>query len=505
MRCFKEKRILFLLSLLVNATCIFSQAKIASTSYGADKTFSFANPESEQFSSKGLAAIFPYVKDKKVNVHSLLIIRHRHILFETYFYPYRPNLRHDIASCTKSITSLLIGIAIDKGYIKDEDQLVAGFFPEISTPAKGFETLTIKDLLTMTSGLNCGNSNEDSLFGHLFQSQNWADYIFHIPFQTTPGSAFSYCSCNYYLLAEIIYRATKSSPEDFAKKYLFGPLGINDMYWTKNDKGVNYGWGDLALEPMDMAKIGQLLLDTGTWKGNIIISSNWIKKSTTMNTRFENGNGYGYGFWLDRDLAFDAAGRGGQKIHIDPVHQSIIVATGGGYDWDDKGIGDYIRDAHHFDETLKNAPLADDALKKMEHRAAIPVNPPTHDDTIAGGSAKLFNKIFIFPRNSLNIKSAEIVSANGIMFFNVTTFSGQGFKFPLGTRATYKFYTEPGSGHLFALKGYWKSGSDFEIDLNKLTRINRSFINFTTAGQIQVSITEPTQDINESFVVTTGQ
>jgi CubicO group peptidase (beta-lactamase class C family) len=505
MRRVKDKKIVLLLLLLLNGTWVFSQVKIASTSYPADNTFSFASPESEQFSAKGLQDIFAFVKDKNVNIHSLLIIRHKHIVFETYFYPFRLNQLHDIASCTKSITSILIGIAIDKGFIKDEDQLVSGFFPEISAPAKGFETLTIKDLLTMTSGLNCGNSNEDSLFGYLFQSQNWADYIFHIPFANDPGKQFSYCSCNYYLLGEIIYRATKSSPEDFGKKYLFGPLGINDVYWTKNDKGVNYGWGDLALKPLDMAKIGLLLLDTGTWKGKRVISSNWLKKSTAMTNRFENGNGYGYGFWLDRGGAFNAAGRGGQKIHIDPVHQSILVATGGGYDWDDGGIGDLIKYAHHFDQVLKNDPLTDDALKKLERQAAIPVNSADSGINAVAGKAKLFNKTFFFPRNSLGIKNAEIVSANGGMFFNVTTVSGQTIKFPLGTRATYKFYTEPGSGHLFALKGYWKSGSEFEIELNKLSRINRFFIDFTTGDQIRVGITEPTQDINESFLVSTGQ
>ncbi len=457
----------------------FPQTIESSKSSGIDKTFSFCTPEAERFSSKGLSEIFIYVKENKVNIHSLLIIRHKRVLFNSYFYPFRANTRHDIASCTKSITSILIGIAIDKGYIKDENQLVSGFFPEIKPEGKGFETLTIKNLLTMTSGLDCNSSIEDSLFDQLFQTKNWAGFIFNIPFVAAPGQQFSCCSCNYYLLAEIIYRATKLSPEDFAKKYLFYPLDITSVYWSKNDKGINYGWGDLALKPYDLAKIGQLLLDDGKWNGKTIVSSNWLKKSMTMNTKFDNGNGYGYGFWLDRDQAYNAAGRGGQRIHIDPVNKTIIVATGGGYNWDDKGgIGDIIGSAHHFDKKLKNDPLAYSSLRKLESEAAKPVNNLSGYIATSPEKENLFNKALLFPKNSLDIKSAEIIEENGKMYFKLIPISGSTLNYPLGIGAAYQFYKDPGSGHLYALRGYWKADDEFEIEFNMLSKINKYLIDF---------------------------
>jgi CubicO group peptidase (beta-lactamase class C family) len=313
MHSFHCKRITLLLLLLFKTALIFSQTTKPPKSKTRNETFSFSVPEDEGFSSKGLSDILTYVKENKVNIHSLLIVRNKKIIFDACFYPFRPGLPHDLASCTKSVTSLLIGIAIDKGYIKSEDQLVASFFPEIKLTDKKSETLSIRNLLTMTSGFDCGSSNEDSLFNELLPSDNWTQFIFNIPFVANPGQQFSYCSCNYYLLGEIIYRSTGLSPENFAKKYLFNDLGITSIYWSKNKRGINYGWGDLALQPHDLAKIGQLLLDDGKWNNKSIISANWIKKAKAMNTVFPNGNGYGYGFWIDKDHGYNAEGRGTQR------------------------------------------------------------------------------------------------------------------------------------------------------------------------------------------------
>jgi len=496
---FNYKYLALLLLLIFQTAFVFPQI----INNAKDKTFSGSAPETEQFSSEDLSKIFAYEKDNKVNIHSLLIIRHKRVIFKAYFYPFRPNVRHDIASCTKSITAILIGIAIDKGFIKDEDQLVSGFFPEIKPAPKGFETLTIKNLLTMTSGLDCGFSNEDSLFNQLFQSKDWPRFIFNIPFVAAPGQQFSYCSCNYYLLAEIIYRTTKLSPEDFAKRYLFTPLGIKSVYWTKNDKGINYGWGDLALKPYDLAKIGQLLLDDGKWKGKMVVSANWLKKSIAMNTKFNNGNGYGYGFWIDRDGAYNAEGRGGQRIHVDPINKTIIVATAGGYNWDDKGgVGDIIGSAHHFDRKLKSDPAAYHTLRKLESQAA---QPAIDSPRFASGSSekvRLFNKNLLFAKNSLSVKSAEIIEGNGKMFLKLIPDMGSAVTYPLGSGAAYKFYNDPVSGHLYALRGYWKADGEFELEFNMLSKINKYLIDFKIGDNIRVTIKEDTHEINETFPVT---
>ncbi len=136
------KRITLWLLLLFKTGLIFSQITKVPKPKIPDEIFSFSAPEEKGFSSKGLCDIFNYVKENKINIHSLLIVRNKKIVPDAYFYPFRSDLRHDIASCTKSITSILIGIAIDKGYIKSEDQLVSTFFPEIKRTGTGY---AIKD------------------------------------------------------------------------------------------------------------------------------------------------------------------------------------------------------------------------------------------------------------------------------------------------------------------------------------------------------------------------
>jgi len=498
------KKITFLLLLLFKTALGISQ--IAPAPVIREEAFSAATPEEEGFSSKGLSEIFTYVKEKKPNIHSLLIIRNKKIVLDAYFYPFRAGLRHDIASCTKSVTSLLIGIAIDKGYLKSEDQLVSSFFPELKLRGKEFESLSIKDLLTMKSGLDCSWSNEDSLFNDLFPSDNWPKFIFNIPFVAAPGQLFSYCSCNYYLLAEIIYRATGLAPEDFAKKYLFNELGITSVYWSKNKQGINYGWGDLCLQPHDLAKIGQLLLDGGKWNNKTILSASWVKKAKTMTTVFPNGNGYGYGFWIDKDHAFNMEGRGTQRLHIDSIHHAIVVVTGGGLSDEDKeGIGHLIGYAIHSDKALKSDPEGFDTFKKIEGQAATTmIDTPRY---ISDGTEKhrLFNKSIVFPRNSLGIKIAEIIAEKGDLSLLLKPAGEQTVIYPLGKDAAYKFYQDAGSGHLYALRGYWKAGNEFEIEWNMLSRINKYLIDFKIGDNgSEVSIKEGTHRINEAFPVTIG-
>lgn len=496
-------RIALLLLLLFNTGIVFSQISPASKPGLPDETFSFSTPEEEGFSSKGLSDIFTYVNEKKPNIHSLLIIRNKKIVLDTYFYPFRQGLRHDLASCTKSVTSILIGIAIDKGYIKSEDQLVSFFFPEIKLTARGFETLSIKDLLTMKSGFDCGFSNEDSLFDQLFQTNDWARFICNIPFVADPGEQFSYCSCNYYLLAEIIFRTSRLSPEDFAKKYLFNELGIKSVYWTKNSQGINYGWGDLALKPLDLAKIGELLLDGGKWNNRTIISAEWIKKAKTMNTVFSNGNGYGYGFWIDKDNAFNAEGRGIQRLHIDSAHNAIIVVTAGGMDDDVKEqIAHMIGYTLYPDKKLKSDPVAYNNLRKLEGQAAEAVVDTSGYISRSIQKEKLYNKTIIFPKNSLGIKSAEIISKKGDLILLIKEISGKTVIYPLGVNGTYKFYTDTGSGHLYALKAHWKAADEFEIEFNMLSKINKYLVDFKLGDtRNTVSIKERTHGINEAFPV----
>ncbi len=138
---------LFLRILLYSFLFFIDDAQIVAQSKNFSAFGVVSAPEDEGFSSSQLSKIFPYVRENQVNIHSLMIIRNDKMVLDAYFYPFRKSFQHDIASCTKSIISLLIGIAIDKQYIPNERQLVRTYFPEITTSSKNFETLTIRDLI----------------------------------------------------------------------------------------------------------------------------------------------------------------------------------------------------------------------------------------------------------------------------------------------------------------------------------------------------------------------
>lgn len=497
-----KKILLYLILIFVCTEHAFSQSQNIKKS-NEFYAFQTGEPEEEGFSSLELSAIFPYVRNQQVNVHSLMIIRNDKIVFNTYFYPYANGLQHDIASCTKSITSLLIGIAIDRGFFRNENELVKNYFPEIISYSKNFQTLTVKNLLTMTSGLNCGSDNEETVFSGLFKASDWPAYIFNIPSTTPPGKQFSYCSCNYYLLAEILYRSTKLSPEKFADKYLFKPMGINNFYWTKNSKGVNYGWGDLALKPYDMAKIGRLLLNNGKWNGAQLISENYIKKATSMQVTFNDHKGYGYGFWVDNDHSFNAVGRGGQRIHVDRLYNAIVVATGGGYDWDEKGgLSDIIGGSIHLDTLSKNQPASDNLKLAIDNAAKMIGILPVVSLTNARQDV-LFNRKLIFEKNSLNISMARfITSGYADTIFRITNLSGKVVNYALGIGTKYSYFKDTSSNHVYAIRGYWKSQDDFAVDFNTLTKINNYKIDFMLKDHaIQVTIKENTQGINDTLKV----
>ncbi|RAJ77333.1 CubicO group peptidase (beta-lactamase class C family) [Chitinophaga dinghuensis] len=488
----------FMIIFATVTTHVAAQHKASGSSTNA-APFYPGTPAEEHISADALAKIFPYVHDQEVNLHSLLLIRDKKIVLDAYFYPYRNGLRHDMASCTKSVTGLLIGIAMDHGFIRDENQLVRTYFPEIKTYSKNFQTLTIKDLLTMTSGLECGFDNEDKLFARLFQSNNWPAFIFNIPSITEPGKQFSYCSCNFQLLAEILYRATKLTPGQFADKYLFKPLGIAGYYWDKNEQGVNHGWGDLNLKPIDLAKIGQLLMNQGKWNNKQVISAGYIKKATAIQVPFSDNKGYGYGFWIDNDHAFNAVGRGGQRLYVDRLHKVIIVATGGGYDWDEKGgLSDLLSASFKLkDNDVKQAL---DTLIARTQLAAKQVHI-TAPNFVDQPEQSFFNKEIRFSQNRLGIKNARIVVGKDTTF-NLTWNDGRIVVYPLGLGSQYHFYNDPTSGHVFAVRGYWKANADFQIDFNTLTKINRFLMDFKLAQhQPEVYITEDTKSVNEKIPV----
>ena len=297
-------------------------------------------PETQELDSDKIADMFEFIKNNHpAFIQSIIIVRNGYLLTYEYLnnylildsetYSWGTKL-HPQYSTTKSLISILIGIALQEGFLDNISQTIYGFFADIWEP--GFvdselkKNITIEQLLTMTSGLG------DFLIANA-DAKIAADCVKfaleEVPLSFTPGEAgeFAYTNEGVDLLSGIITNVTGKSAEKFAKEYLFTPLGISEdeYYWSIDAKGINHGGSGLECSPKVQAKLGMLCLNNGTWNGTQIIDSNFIKNATTAQIY-----DYGYLFWM-MDGPIDgylAAGASGQCIYVIPEYNITVGFTG---------------------------------------------------------------------------------------------------------------------------------------------------------------------------------
>ncbi len=286
-----------------------------------------SSPEEQGVDHGMLAAMLAEVEQKKLNLQSLLVIRNGTLVSETYFGTSQ-EVRHQLYSVTKSFVSTLIGIAMDQGKIDRLDRQIGDFFPEyaFANLDSQKQAMTLEDVLTMRTGLDWQEG--DPAYMALYQSRDWVQFMLDKPMAGPPGDQFNYCSGCSHLLSAIVKKTTGMNTFDFAKKYLFKPLGITNVRWESDAKGTSIGGWGLELTPRDMAKLGYLFLRKGQWEGRQIVSAGWVEAATQKHTGTDNPRGYGYQWWTHPTLAaYMALGRYGQTIFVMPELDLIVVTT----------------------------------------------------------------------------------------------------------------------------------------------------------------------------------
>ncbi|MEO0528913.1 MAG: serine hydrolase [Bacteroidota bacterium] len=287
--------------------------------------------------------LFDQLRNGKHKMHSALLVKNNEIILEEYFDTYTVNKQHDMRSVTKSIRSILMGIAIDKGFITSVDDPISKYLT-YTVPTKNKDKrkgeITIKHLLTMSAGLDCNDWDKKSKGqeDRVRKKKDWIQYTLDLPMIHTPGTVSNYCSMGVLLVAEIISRASGMDIDKFAQKYLFNTLGITDPGWGHtSNKEVIPSAKRLYITPRDMAKIGQLILNKGKWNGEQVVSKKWILESTAPKTKI-TGIDYGYLWWtipfkVNEELIFSktATGNGGQYIIVVPELEMVAIFTGGAY------------------------------------------------------------------------------------------------------------------------------------------------------------------------------
>ena len=333
LRLYMKKIIQYLLVLCLWVGMLWHTGSAAEKQpdYWPTSSWKTATPESQGVDSELLVKMLDTIWKKDIDIDSVLVIRNGYILLDAYNHPYNPNTRHNTYSCTKSVSSALIGIAIDKGYIKSINQSVMDFFPKYTTKSLNDDkkVITLKHLLTMTSGLYCRDSYLYQWRGLMQMkfSKNWIKFIIDLPMAEKPGTHFEYCNGVSFLLSAILQKQTGEKSLSFAKKNLFDPLGITNVRWPSNPQGITIGYGELHMIPRDMAKFGILYLNNGVWEGQQIISSQWIKESTRKHIDANMVPGYGYQWWIVSPDIYTAIGHQGQFIMVVPRKNLVAVFT----------------------------------------------------------------------------------------------------------------------------------------------------------------------------------
>lgn len=240
-----------------------------------------STPEDQGMDSEVLADLVEYVAAID-GIDSVTVVRNGSVVLDTVMYPFPEATGHVIHSVTKSIIGTLIAIAIDRGLLAGVEipvvEILSDAAPKTVDELKA--SMTVEHLLTMSAGLDC--REPDTYMTEMVASGDWTRYLLTLPMVEEPGTRFQYCDGASHLLSAILTEATGMSAASFADEVLFEPLGITDYMWPAGPDGTSTGWGEIVLQPADMAKLGYLYLRGGAWDGDRVVSTDWITSPLGM-------------------------------------------------------------------------------------------------------------------------------------------------------------------------------------------------------------------------------
>lgn len=285
---------------------------------------------------------------------SILVIQNQELVWEKYYNQGREDYLNDTRSATKTVTSLLVGAAIDQGKIPDVQAKAFSFFPDkkpIKNPDPRKLEVTVQDLLTMSSLLECNDDNPYSRGNEerMYIIEDWVQFVLDLPikgyapWETKPeeseyGRSFAYCTAGSFLLGAIVEKVTGQNLGEFADQVLHEPLGIQPPEWPVSPLGVYQGGGGARYRSRDLAKLGQLALNGGRWNGQEVLSKRWIKESTEAHVQARQDVTYGYQWWrftfdLDgkKTTHWAMSGNGGNYIFVFPEKKLVTVITSRAY------------------------------------------------------------------------------------------------------------------------------------------------------------------------------
>ena len=324
-------------------------APITSSPAAANDGLAVASPADVGLATEALKRLVEDGENDFQRLTSVVLAVDGQLVFEHYFSGADAESLHDVRSASKTITSMLIGLAIEQGRLTGVDAKIFDFFPhhEVANPDPRKQEITVEDLLTMSSLLECDDNNPHSRGNEerMYLIEDWVGFFLDLPIKGFPpwvtpphespfGRTFAYCTAGTTTLGAVLEQATKKQVEDFARESLFEPLGIDEVRWPISPLGLAQTGGGVRLRSRDLLKLGLLYQQDGEWHGQQVISKTWVETSTSTHVHAGGANHYGY-LWWKRDYSaggrtfptYFMSGNGGNKVMVVPSARLVAVIT----------------------------------------------------------------------------------------------------------------------------------------------------------------------------------
>lgn len=383
-------------------------------------------PEEEGVPSDAVREYFDRLTSYSgTQIHSIIVMRHGHVIGETYPAPFAPEHQQTVYSCSKTLTALAVGVLVDEDSIQT-DQPVAEFFEEEwpDNPSEPLMRMTVRDLLTMQSGIAPDWDMRN-------QTGRWLS-TWLAKDVTNPGHTFGYDSMCSYLLSAIVQRVTGKRLLDFLTERFFTPMNITKVGWELSPEGINTGGWGLYIQPEGMAKVGQLLLQKGRWEDQQLVSEEWVTEMMTPHVDNDKQDDYCYHMWrCPREGAARADGALGQFIYVVPDKDLVVTITQ--CMW--KNDGSQARALWDtFIPQMADTALAANgkAYRQLRERSKAYAHPVAKGDEHSFLMAQTAAKKILLSNNLLGWKTVQLNQKSGRIVMTVTTTTGLTYDIVLG-------------------------------------------------------------------------
>jgi CubicO group peptidase (beta-lactamase class C family) len=456
-----------------------------------------STPEEQGMDSVALRRAVQFLLDEKeaYRPHQVIVVRHGRRVLDVVLYPFERGWRHDLASVTKILTGTLVGAAVRGGFIPNMDDRLVSFFADrpIANPSAWKDAITVSNLLEQRSGLATSDVLEgQALEQAMYASSDYLQWALDQPMAEAPGWGYLYTNWNPHLAAGIVAETTGMTPLAFGSRVVFGPMGIRDIVWPADPQGVNHGYGDLQLRPLDLAKIGQLYLDHGTWKGQQLLDPEWVARATSATPGPSPAGwppeiGIGYHWEVGSDYR-SGTGSAGQVVRFFPALDLVLITVAGG------GSGyagntysalaeqltyGYVKPAIRADFALAPNPSAVAGLQQLVAEATLSDEPdPQPVPALPATVVAVSGKRFVMDPNPMELYSFVLNFPGGNEAELLFTSAGSAERsLRVGLDGVFRFF--PGeNGVTWRARGAWQDSSTFVCLLDEIASYH--FLRFTS-------------------------